>query len=248
MSSPLSSDEVLRYHRQVILSEIGEQGQERLKHARVFLAGLGGLGSVSALYLAAAGIGHLRVVDKDRVELGNLNRQLLHFTGDIGSTKAESAEGKLQELNPHCRVEAIHETITTENGNRLVGNAQIIVDGTDNVDTRRILNHISLKKRIPFVMGGVDGLTGMMTTFIPGRTPCFECLFPEKPSTKGPPGVLGALPGIIGSIQALVSIKFLVGLTHGLLESRLLYVDGLSLNFKTIELGENSRCRVCRGI
>ncbi|MFP3912328.1 MAG: HesA/MoeB/ThiF family protein [Desulfobacteraceae bacterium] len=247
MSAHLSPEEALRYHRQVTLAEIGEHGQEKLKHARVFLAGLGGLGSVSALYLAAAGVGHLHVVDQDRVELENLNRQLLHFTGDIGKRKAESAANKLDALNPHCRVTAVHETITMENGDRLVGDAQLIVDGTDNVETRRILNRISLRKGIPFVLGGVDGMTGMVTLFVPGRTPCFECLFPNRPSAKGPPGVLGPLPGIIGSIQALVAIKFLVGLTNGLLESRLLYVDGIRLNFKTIKLGKNAQCPVCGG-
>jgi len=248
MSTPLSSEEALRYHRQMVLPEIGEKGQGRLKRAFVFLAGLGGLGSVSALYLTAAGVGRLRGVDKDRVEWGNLNRQLLHFTEDVGGIKAESAGNKLRSLNPRCRIEAIHETLTMENGEELVGDADLIVDGTDNVETRRILNRVSLNKGIPYVFGGVDGLTGMVTTFIPGKTPCFECLFPDDRFPKAPPGVLGPLPGIIGSIQALVAIKFLLGLPHGLLESRLLYVDGAALSFRTIEMGRNNKCRVCGGL
>ena len=247
MSRTLSSEEALRYHRQIILPEIGEEGQLKLRKARVFLAGVGGLGSVSAYYLAAAGIGRLRLVDKDRVELGNLNRQMLHFSDNIGEAKVRSARDKLRRLNPHCRIEAFHEEITRDNGEEMVGNADLIVDGTDNVETRRILNRVSLKKRIPFVFGGVDGLTGMATTFVPGKTPCFECLFPDEMSFKGPPGVLGPLPGIIAGIQALVTIKFLVGLPHGLLESRILYVDGGAMNFRTIQMGKNSHCRVCGG-
>lgn len=245
MSNPLSPEEALRYHRQLILPEIGEEGQVKLRNARVFLTGLGGLGSVSAYYLAAAGVGHLRLVDKDRVELGNLNRQILHFSDNIGETKANSARNKLRRLNPHCRIEALHETITWDNGEEMAGNADLIVDGTDNVETRRILNRVSLKKGIPFVFGGVDGLTGMATTFVPGKTPCFECLFPDAMPSKAPPGILGPLPGIIAGIQALVAIKFLVGLPHGLLESQMLYIDGATMNFKMIHLGENSQCRVC---
>ncbi len=245
MSSPLSPEEALRYHRQIILPEIGEEGQLKLRKAKVFLAGVGGLGSVSAYYLAAAGIGRLRLVDKDRVELGNLNRQLLHFTEDIGEKKAESAKRKLQSLNPHCRIEALHEAISEDNGEMLVGDAHLIVDGTDNLETRKILNRVSLKNGIPFFFGGVDGLTGMATTFIPGKTPCFECLFPDGTPDKGPPGVLGPLTGIIGSLQALAAINFLVGVPDGLLAGRMLYVDGAAMNFKMIEMGRNSRCRVC---
>ncbi len=245
MSDPLSPEEALRYQRQMMLPQIGEEGQKRLQRSRVFLAGLGGLGSISAYYLAAAGVGHLRAVDKDRVELGNLNRQLLHFTDDIGDEKSESARRKLNRLNPHCRVEVLNDTICEDNVDLLVGDAHVIVDGMDNLKTRKVLNRASLKKGIPFVFGGVDGLTGMATTFVPGKTPCFECLFPKGTPDKGPPGVLGPLPGIIGALQALAAINFLVGISHGLLMGRMLYVDGATMNFKTIEMGRNSRCRVC---
>ena len=245
MSNPLSEEETLRYHRQMMLPQIGEEGQKKLQRSRIFLAGLGGLGSISAYYLAAAGVGQLRAVDKDRVELGNLNRQLLHFTGDIGGSKAESAKRKLQSLNPNCRVEVLHAALSEDNGDLLVGDAHLIVDGTDNLETRKVLNRISLKKRIPFVFGGVDGLTGMATTFIPDETPCFECLFPEGTPDKGPPGVLGPLPGIIGALQALAAINFLVGIPHGLLTGRMLYVDGETMTFRMIKMGKNSRCRVC---
>jgi len=247
MASLLSAHEALRYHRQLILSEIGEDGQVRLRKARVLLTGLGGLGSVSAYYLAAAGVGRLRVVDKDRVELGNLNRQILHFSDNLNEPKVYSARDKLQRLNPLCRIEALHEEITWDNGEELAGKADLIVDGADNMETRRILNRISLKKRIPLVFGGVDGLSGMTTTFIPGKTPCFECLFPDSIHPKAPPGVLGPLPGIVASIQALVAIKFLVGLPHGLLDSKMLHIDGTTMNFRMIELEKNHRCPVCGG-
>ena len=245
MSTPLSPEEALRYKRQVNLPQIGEEGQKKLQRSRIFLAGLGGLGSISAYYLVAAGVGRLRAVDKDRVELGNLNRQLLHFTGDMGESKAESAKKKLQNLNPHCRIETCHEAISEDNVDTLVGDAHLIVDGTDNIETRKILNRVSIKKRIPFFLGGVDGLTGMATTFIPGETPCFECLFPEGTPDKGPPGVLGPLPGIIGALQSLAVINFLVGIPHGLLSSRMLYVDGETMNFRMLKMGKNPRCRVC---
>ncbi|MCF8128380.1 MAG: HesA/MoeB/ThiF family protein [Deltaproteobacteria bacterium] len=245
MSPPLSPEESLRYHRQMILPQIGGKGQKVLQRSRVFLAGLGGLGSISAYYLAAAGIGRLRAVDEDRVDLGNLNRQLLHFTKDIGKKKTESAKEKLENLNPHCRVEAICETIREENGDRLVGDAHLIVDGTDNLKTRKILNRISIKKEIPFIFGGVDGLTGMTSTFIPGKTPCFECLFPKGTPDKGPPGVLGPLPGMIGALQALSAINFLLGIKRGLLAGRMLYIDGATMNIRTIKMGKNERCRVC---
>ncbi|MCG6880626.1 MAG: HesA/MoeB/ThiF family protein [Deltaproteobacteria bacterium] len=245
MTPSLSPEEALRYHRQMILPQIGDEGQKILQRSRVFLAGLGGLGSISAYYLAAAGIGQLRAVDRDRVDLGNLNRQLLHFTEDIGKEKTESAKTKLENLNPHCRVEAVCETIHGHNGDTLVGDAHLIVDGTDNLKTRKILNRVSIKKGIPFIFGGVDGLTGMTTTFIPGKTPCFECLFPEGTLDKGPPGVLGPLPGMIGALQALSAINFLLGIKSGLLAGRMLYIDGATMNFRTIQMGKNDRCRVC---
>ena len=245
MPTPLSPEEALRYHRQVMLPRIGEEGQKKLRESRIFLAGLGGLGSISALYLAAAGVGRLRAVDKDRVESGNLNRQLLHHTDDIGESKAESARKTLTGLNPHCRIETLHDVIDEDTVSGLVGDAQLIVDGTDNFETRKILNRVSLKKRIPFFFGGVDGLTGMTTTFIPGQTSCFECLFPDADPGKGPPGVLGPLPGIIGSLQALAVINFLVGIETGVLTGRMLYVDGATMNFKMIEMGKNDQCRVC---
>ncbi len=173
----LSSEEAIRYNRQLILPEIGPQGQIKLKQARVLIAGVGGLGSVSAYYMAAAGIGSIRIADGDCVEAGNLNRQILHGTGDIGKPKTLSALEKLQNLNPHCNIEPIQEIISDETILDMVAGCTVILDGTDNLKTRKILNRASILKGIPFIYGGVDGFIGMATTFIPGRTPCLECFF-----------------------------------------------------------------------
>ncbi|MCX5882348.1 MAG: HesA/MoeB/ThiF family protein, partial [Deltaproteobacteria bacterium] len=171
----ISSEETIRYSRQLILPEIGPQGQIKLKHARVLVAGVGGLGSVSAYYMAAAGIGSLRIADGDCVEAGNLNRQILHGTGDIGKPKTLSALEKLRNLNPYCNVEPIQKLISDETILDMVADCTVILDGTDNLNTRKILNRASILKGIPFIYGGVDGVTGMVSTFIPGRTPCLEC-------------------------------------------------------------------------
>jgi adenylyltransferase/sulfurtransferase len=229
-----------------MIPQIGLEGQKKIKKAKIFLAGLGGLGSVSAYYLVAAGVGFLRVVDRDKVELGNLNRQILHLTGDIGRTKSKSAAEKLNKLNPECNIEALQEKIGDDNIEDMVGDCSIIVDGTDNLETRRILNKFSQKKGIPFIFGGVDGLNGMASTFMPGETACFECLFSHFQVEDKTPAVLGALPGIIGSIQALEVLKLLLGMENGLLKSRLLYIKGSLMNFKIVEMERNPDCLVCK--
>jgi len=240
----LSSEESTRYHRQIIIPEIGQQGQIKLKNASVFLSGLGGLGSVSAYYLVAAGIGHLRLVDRDRVELGNLNRQILHWTDDINRPKTDSAIEKLCRLNPECRIEAFHEEIREDNVLDLIGDCSLIVDGTDNVRTRKVLNRASLQKGIPFIVGGVEGLSGMATTLIPDQTPCFECIFPLTASQQRVPGVLGPLPGLVASIQVLEAVKLILGIS-GILKCRLLLIQGAEMHFKTINVERNPDCDVC---
>ena len=179
------------------------------------------------------------------MELGNLNRQLLHFTDDIGEFKTESAKRKLQSLNPHCRVEALHEAISEDNGEMLVGDAHLIVDGTDNLETRKILKSCVPKEGDSLLFWRCGWTDGHGHHIHSRQDPCFECLFPDGTPDKGPPGVLGPLPGIIGALQALAAINFLVGVPHGLLAGRMLYVDGATMNFKMIEMGKNSRCRVC---
>jgi len=240
----LSSEEAIRYSRQLILAEIGSQGQIRLKQSRVFIAGIGGLGSVSAYYLAAAGIGSLRIADMDYVEAENLNRQILHGTGDIGKAKTLSALEKLRNLNPYCDVEPIQEIISDENIPGMVEGCDVILDGTDNLKTRKILNRISILEKVPFVYAGVNGFTGMATTFIPGLTPCLECLFSGDAGQKEPTGTIGPVPGIIASIQSLEAIRLILGIGR-LLTNTLLVFNGMDMTFRKIEMEKNPDCPVC---
>ena len=240
----ISSEEAIRYSRQLILPEIAPQGQIKLKQARVLIAGVGGLGSVSAYYLAAAGIGSIRIADSDCVEAGNLNRQILHGTGDIGKPKTMSALEKLRNLNPYCDVEPIQEFISDENILDMVKDCTIILDGTDNLKTRKILNRASILKDIPFVYGGVEGFTGMATTFVPGRTPCLECFFSRDTGQKEPIGIIGPVPGVIASIQSMEAIKLILGIGK-LLTNKLLIFNGMGMSFRKIEMEKNPDCPVC---
>ena len=240
----ISSEEAIRYNRQLILPEIGPQGQIKLKQARVLIAGVGGLGSVSAYYMAAAGIGSIRIADGDCVEAGNLNRQILHGTGDIGKPKTLSALEKLRNLNPYCDIEPIQEIISDENILDMVEGCTVILDGTDNLKTRKILNRASILKDIPFIYGGVDGFTGMVSTFIPGRTPCLECFFSRDTGQKEPIGIIGPVPGVIASIQSLEAIKLILGIGE-LLTNNLLVFNGMDMTFRKIEMEKNPDCPVC---
>ncbi len=240
----ISSEEAIRYNRQLILPEIGTQGQIKLKQARVLIAGVGGLGSVSAYYMAAAGIGSIRIADRDCVEAGNLNRQILHGTGDIGKPKTLSALEKLRNLNPDCNIEPIQEIISDETILDMVADCTVILDGTDNLKTRKVLNRASILKGIPFIYGGVEGFTGMVTTFIPGRTPCLECLFSRDNGHNEPIGIIGPVPGLIASIQSLEAIKLILGI-GGLLTNNLLVFNGMEMTFRKIEMEKNPDCPIC---
>jgi len=240
----LSNEEKIRYGRQLIIPEIGEAGQEKLKAAKVFIAGLGGLGSVSAYYMAAAGVGYLRIADKDSVEPGNLNRQILHGTGDIGKSKTESAREKLRNLNPHCRIDAVCAEIRDDNIAELVGDCALIIDGTDNPDTRKILNRVHLSNHIPFVFAGIEGFDGMATTFVPGETPCFECLFPGKRKKNEGIPVVAPAAGLLASIQSMEALKLITGISGGL-KGRLLYIRGREMTFREIEVKKNPVCKAC---
>jgi adenylyltransferase/sulfurtransferase len=236
----------VRYERQVIIPQIGQSGQAKLEAARVFIAGLGGLGSPAAYYLAAAGVGALTIVDSDRVEETNLNRQILHATGDIGRLKTESAAEKLKALNPLCRLRAVEDRIRPDNVDTLVQDCGLIVDATDNMATRQALNRAAVSAGIPFIYGGIDGFSGMASTFIPGRTACLACLFPgpPKPPDPDPVGALGPMAGLIAAIQCLEAIKIIVGQPPAL-AGLLLRIDAVGMASRKIEIDRNPHCEVC---
>jgi adenylyltransferase/sulfurtransferase len=241
----LGTEEKIRYDRQLRMPEIGPAGQRKLKAAKVFLAGLGGLGSTTACLLTAAGIGCLRIVDGDTVSLENLNRQILYGTGDVGKPKPDTAADRLRQLNPHCRLEPLQANITAQNAFELVSDCRIVVDATDNLATRLALNRVSVARKIPFVFGGIQGLHGMATTFVPPQTPCLACLFPgtgQNEPVKTP--VVSPLPALVASIQALETIKWIVG-AGKLLTNRLLRIDGVNCCFKITTLEKNPSCPVC---
>jgi molybdopterin/thiamine biosynthesis adenylyltransferase len=242
----LTQEEKLRYNRQIIIPEIGEAGQQKIKGAKVFVAGIGGLGSISSYYLTAAGVGHLKIVDKDKVDCSNLNRQIIHWSDNIGEWKSNSGVRKLKSLNPNCSIEAIHVEITEDNCLDLIGDCSAIVDAMDNMKTRRILNAASIKKEIPFVYGGVNQLDGIASTFIPGKTPCLECVFPGDRPESAPPGILGPAPGVIASIQVIEAIKIIVGM-DGLLTGRLLFFCGYDMTFREFKISRDPACPVCGG-
>jgi molybdopterin-synthase adenylyltransferase len=241
-----TENELLRYTRQIMIPEIGQEGQQKIKNAKVFVAGVGGLGSISSYYLTAAGVGHLTIVDKDRVDHSNLNRQLIHWTEDVGEWKTQSGMRKLGSLNPHTTVQAIQAEITEENCQDLVGDCSIIVDAMDNMKGRRVLNATAVKMGIPYVYGGVYQLDGLATVVIPGKTPCFECVFPshETEVASGPPGILGPVPGLIACVQSIETLKLILGL-EGLLTGRLLCFCGNDMTFREFKINRNPSCPVC---
>ena len=239
----LTAKERERYDRQIIMRGFGEEGQEKLKRAKVVIAGGGGLGSPSSIYLAAAGVGMIRIVDHDRVELSNLNRQVLHWDKDVGRNKVDSAAEKLSELNQEVKIEAIDETINEDNVSRLVAGFDVIVDAMDNLPTRYLLNKAAIENRIPFIHGAVYGLEGRAMTIIPGETACLRCVYRGLiPEEKFP--VIGVTPAIIGCVQVAEVIKYLVGIGT-LLSNRLLVYDGLNMKFTELAVKRDPNCEHC---
>lgn len=239
----LSKSERERYDRQIMIDGIGEAGQERLKRAKVIVAGAGGLGSPISIYLAAAGIGTIRIIDHDTVDLSNLNRQVLHWDGDIGRDKVESAVGKLKGLNPSVNVEAVRETITEDNISHLLDGFDLIVDAMDNLETRYLLNRAAVENNIPFFHGAVNGFEGRAMTIVPGKSACLRCMYRGAiPKEKFP--VIGVTPAVIGTIQATEVIKYIVGIGE-LLMDRLLVYDGMNLKFTEFTVKRNPNCDHC---
>jgi sulfur-carrier protein adenylyltransferase/sulfurtransferase len=239
-----------RYSRHLLLPEIGDKGQEKLLRSRILLLGAGGLGSPSALYLAAAGVGTLGLVDADVVDASNLQRQVLHATSRLGMPKVDSAEIALRDLNPDVKVIKYQERLTSENIERILADKwDVIVDGCDNFPTRYLVNDASLMHKIPVVHGSIFRFDGQVTTFLPFKGPCYRCLYPEPPPAHLAPscaeaGVLGILPGIIGVLQATEAIKVLLGLGDTL-AGRLLQYDSLSMTFRTFKLRRDDACPGC---
>jgi len=239
-----------RYSRHILIPEVGEEGQAKLLASRVLLIGAGGLGSPASLYLAAAGVGTLGIVDDDAVDETNLQRQIVHSTERLGEGKAESAKRTLEALNPDVSVRVYAERLTSENADRILGEGwDVIVDGADNFPTRYLLNDASVWHDIPVVHGSIYRFEGQTTVFKPGDGPCYRCLFPEPPPPELAPscaegGVLGVLPGIVGSLQANETLKLLLGIGEPLV-GRLLLFDALDTTFNEIQLRRNPDCPVC---
>jgi len=245
----LDQDQRERYHRHLLLPEVGEQGQQRLLDAKVLLLGAGGLGSPAAMYLAAAGVGTIGIIDMDVVDASNLQRQLLHNTDRIGERKVDSAKKTLTALNPDVHVATYDVRLAADNVLQIIDGYDLIVDGTDNFPTRYLVNDASVITGIPVVHGSIFRFEGQVTVFDSTRGPCYRCLLPEPPPTELAPscaeaGVLGVLPGIIGSIQALESIKMLLELGDPLV-GRLLTYDALEETFRTFTLRKDPACPAC---
>jgi adenylyltransferase/sulfurtransferase len=240
----LNPSELIRYHRQLIIPEFGKEGQRRLKNSHVIIVGLGGLGCCSAIYLTAAGVGHITIVDFDVVQLSDLNRQVLYLEEDINEKKVFVAQRKLSKLNPQVKIIPIFNKITEKNVFKIIAGTQVVLDGLDNLNTRLLVNSACIKHKIPYIYGGVSRLRGMITTIIPGKTPCLACLYPEGFQERKGLGVLGVTPGLIANLQVLESIKLLIG-ENPSLAGKLLRFNGNDMQFQINDLQRNKKCKVC---
>jgi len=240
----LTKDDLTRYERQILYTDFGENGQKRLKQAHVVVAGLGGLGCSASLYLTCTGIGHVTLIDCDRVELSNLNRQILHYEEDIGEGKSISAARKLAKLNSSIEVTPVVKKITERNAREIIKEANLVIDGMDNFETRFILNRACVAEGIPFIHGGVHGLFGEVTTILPGRTPCLSCIFPEIPHRQVSLPVFGVAPALVAILQVTEAIKLLAGF-GSLLTGKMLYFNGNTMDFTFRKLVKNQNCPVC---
>ena len=245
----LTEGERERYRRQWVLPEVGEAGQRRLKAGSALIVGVGGLGSPIALYLAAAGVGRIGLVDADTVDVANLQRQVLYTTEDLGRGKLRIAHDRLCALNPHVEIELHEERFDGDSAQRLAHRYDVLVDGTDSLRTRCTLSDASVALRIPYVYGAVAGFVGQASTFVPGRGPCYRCVFPQSPPGEHAPGsqamgVLGTVAGVIGCIEATETIKLLTAIGSPLI-GRLLLVDALTLRFEEVRIERQPTCRSC---
>ncbi|GAG26525.1 unnamed protein product, partial [marine sediment metagenome] len=241
--------EIRRYSRHLLLPEVGKAGQRKLKAARVLVVGAGGLGSPVLMYLVAAGVGHVGVVDADAVTLSNLQRQIVHGTATLGRPKAESARGRLLDLNPGVRITTHDEAFTSQTALRIASGHDIVVDGTDNFPTRYLINDVCLKLGIPFAYGAIFRMEGQVSLFCTEDGPCYRCVFPSPPPPESvmtceEAGVLGVVPGTIGTLQATEVIKHILGLGCPL-AGRLMVYNAAEMQFETISLTKNPNCPTC---
>ena len=248
-NAALSREELVRYSRHILLPQVGEEGQRALKRARVLLVGAGGLGSPAALYLAAAGVGTMGLVDFDTVDLSNLQRQILHGSAGIGASKLDSARDRLRDINPEVHLEPYATRLSSENALEIARDYDLIIDGTDNFPTRYLINDTSVLLGIPNVHGSVFRFEGQASVFGAGEGPCYRCLFREPPPPHLVPscaegGVLGVVPGLVGTIQATEAVKLILGLGDTLV-GRLLLIDVLAMSFRTIAVRKDPECPAC---
>ena len=244
-----TEDQLERYSRHILLQDVGVEGQEKILESKALVIGAGGLGAPIALYLAAAGVGTIGIVDFDRVDLSNLQRQIIHFTADIGKPKVESAREKMLAINPDIRVNAISEFLDSTNIASIVRDYDFVIDGTDNFASKFLINDACVFEKKPFSHGGILRFDGQTMTIKPGETACYRCVFSAPPPANAVPtcsqaGVLGAVAGMLGTIQAAEALKFAIG-AGDLLTDALLTFDALSMDFRKIPLKRNSECPVC---
>jgi len=242
-------NESYRYARQVVLEGFGAEGQAKLQSSRILVVGSGGLGSPILLYLTAAGVGTVGIVDFDIVAPSNLNRQVLHFNGDLGKSKVESAETKLKDLNPEVNIIKFDTKLNIENVENIVGQFDIIIDATDNFTSRYLISDCCFFLKKPLVEGAAVGYDGIIMTIIPGKTPCYRCLYPSLPEDASIPtssdiGILGAVAGVIGSMQALEAIKLAIGVGETI-SGRILTFDGLKSGFREVNWKKRDNCHLC---
>ena len=240
----LTPSELERYERQMLIPGWGLDGQKKLKAAKVAVAGIGGLGCPASIYLTAVGIGKIILIDKEKFELNNLNRQVLGWHNDIGKFKTEAAKEKLEELNSEIEIEAVVAEISKDNAHNVIGDVDVVVDGQDNWKTRFIINEYCVTNKIPFIHAGVSSLHGQMTTILPGEGPCLRCIFPKEPPEVEKIPVLGATPALLASLQVMETVKLVTKIGKPLV-GRILFVNGEEMVYETVAVKRNVECPVC---
>jgi len=244
----LTEDQIERYSRHIILQDVGGEGQEKLLNSKILVIGAGGLGAPILMYLAAAGVGTLGVIDPDTVDLSNLQRQVIHFTDDVGREKVLSAKQKIEKINPDVTVNTYHELVTDKNVLSLIKDYDFVIDGTDNFPVKFLINDACVIAKKPYSHAGILRFDGQTITYVPGSA-CYRCIFQDLPPANAVPscsqaGILGAVAGIFGTIQATEALKFILG-TGDLLTNRLLILNAKAMTFRTVKVKPNPKCKVC---